>query len=194
MRLFFLIAIIIIIVVVKKLRKELRRVRQGRLVRERWLRLEEPQYRKQPGYPIDWLYRKEEIVRLSNYKCALCGMSCINDKYHIHHILPLSQGGDHSLTNLELLCEDCHISKHPNLEAASERQRLFREMGLIENKFGLSKSTAKFVKKSTVDWECSICKNKIMRGQSYYGNYNTKLCIECSPLKIKKLARLSKRK
>jgi 5-methylcytosine-specific restriction endonuclease McrA len=191
MSLFYLIAIIIIIVGVNKLIKEWERLRHERLLRElreRWLREEEPKNRKGPGYPIDWLYRKKEIFKKYNGKCALCGTS-INHKYHIHHILPLSKGGDHSLSNLELLCENCHISKHPNLEAAFERHRFFQEMGLINTRHGRSKRTAKFVKKSTVDWECDICKNKIMRGQSYYGNYYTKICIECSPLKIKKLAR-----
>jgi len=182
-------ALILGLLIVKFIRfiyKLWERVRFDRFLRERWLQEEEPKHRNEPGYPIDWVNRRKEIERRSNYKCAFCG--CTSDKYHIHHIIPLSKSGDHSLSNLELLCEDCHISKHPNLDAAFQRHRLFQEMGLIETKHGRSERKAKFVKKSTVEWECALCKNKIMPGQSYYGNYYTKLCIKCSPLRIKKLA------
>ncbi|MGO9147525.1 MAG: HNH endonuclease [Desulfomonilia bacterium] len=34
---------------------------------------------------------------------------------HIHHIKEVSKGGDHSLSNLQLLCKDCHALKHPKI-------------------------------------------------------------------------------
>jgi len=144
---------------------------------KRWLKKEEPLQRKALGYPIDWKIRREIRIKESIGICVSCGQK-INNNVHIHHIKPLSKGGDHSLSNLEVLCENCHFNKHPRIKNAFERKRVLEKLGLLKN--------ARIVMKSTVDWDCAICKKKITKGDSYYGNYHNKLCIECAPLRIKK--------
>ena len=52
---------------------------------------------------------KDEIYRIHNNRCANCG----SDKELVfHHIVPLSQGGKHTVTNISLLCAACHQTVH----------------------------------------------------------------------------------
>ena len=44
------------------------------------------------------------------YMCNDCGKYIAND-FHKDHIKPLSKGGDHSITNIQLLCPTCNLSK-----------------------------------------------------------------------------------
>lgn len=58
----------------------------------------------------------DEIVKIAektNCRCAKCNSQ---DNLHIHHIVPLSQGGDNNLSNLILLCQFCHKKVHKNME------------------------------------------------------------------------------
>lgn len=45
-----------------------------------------------------------------NYQCAKCGSK---ESLQIHHILPLSEGGQNNIDNLILLCHSCHQKEHP---------------------------------------------------------------------------------
>ncbi|HEY4000622.1 MAG TPA: HNH endonuclease signature motif containing protein [Candidatus Xenobia bacterium] len=42
-------------------------------------------------------------------RCESCGERC---GLQVHHIIPISEGGDHSLENLRLLCRSCHDATH----------------------------------------------------------------------------------
>lgn len=44
-------------------------------------------------------------------KCAAC-LAMLGESYHIDHIKPLSRGGKHENTNLQLLCSSCNQHKH----------------------------------------------------------------------------------
>jgi 5-methylcytosine-specific restriction endonuclease McrA len=88
-----------------------------------WLRDEEWKQQQTNDYPHDWKHRRLEAYRKADRKCSSCGTEIgSGDDFgadylrgvHIHHKKPLSQGGDNSLQNLQLLCEECHSTKHPN--------------------------------------------------------------------------------
>lgn len=108
-----------------------------------WYEKEEPlhrNYTKQGNkfvYPSDWFNRKEYIEARDN-ACYLCGkistnqqtyssMSYkkrvagikpkdINKYHHIHHIVPISKGGTHTLSNLIFLCGKCHENQHNHMK------------------------------------------------------------------------------
>ena len=114
------------------------RARRERRITRRlkfWLEREEPLYRHdQPGYPEDWDLRRIYVHRRDDNTCSQCGRyqrvrtSLFNPfdaklygPFHVHHIKHISQGGDHSLDNLELLCIDCHEDEHPFMRESVSR-------------------------------------------------------------------------
>jgi 5-methylcytosine-specific restriction endonuclease McrA len=61
---------------------------------------------------------KEAITNMmesQEYKCVLCSTS-IKDKYHVDHIKPLAKEGEHTISNIQLLCPHCNISKSDKYE------------------------------------------------------------------------------
>ena len=54
---------------------------------------------------VDWI--QEQAGR-----CARCQLSIEDIEYHVHHIKPVSLGGDNSRGNLEALCVPCHHEVH----------------------------------------------------------------------------------
>lgn len=47
-------------------------------------------------------------------KCIYC-KSRILDFYHIDHIIPISKGGSNWISNIQLLCKTCNLSKHDKM-------------------------------------------------------------------------------
>jgi len=83
-----------------------------------------------PTYPPDWETRKDK-VRSNQQFCEECRQHI--GPLHVHHIIPLSKGGNHKNENLKLLCEGCHSTVHggrdftysyPDEEPSSYIQRL----------------------------------------------------------------------
>lgn len=62
--------------------------------------------------PPDWKERREEVFGIHGKRCSQCGypngFSRKSRDLHIHHIRPLSQGGNNELENLIPLCDICH--------------------------------------------------------------------------------------
>lgn len=87
-------------------------------------------------YPVDWSNRKE-YVRTRDGACFLCKGGRDNDRYYfyrprdgrhlnksgkdfalynqVHHIVPISKGGTHEVSNLVYLCNLCHEDQHGHL-------------------------------------------------------------------------------
>lgn len=68
-------------------------------------------------YPPDWKEISTRIRERDNYTCTECGK-----KYpakckwlHVHHIVPLSAGGNNEDYNLTTLCYKCHAEHHPHM-------------------------------------------------------------------------------
>ena len=53
------------------------------------------------------------IWKRDNGRCIKCGSQ--ND-LHFDHIIPVSKGGGTSIENLEILCEECNLSKSNKIE------------------------------------------------------------------------------
>ena len=51
------------------------------------------------------------VLERDGGSCVCCG----DDAKHVHHIVPLSHGGDNSHDNMISLCAECHRQFHPHL-------------------------------------------------------------------------------
>ncbi len=52
-------------------------------------------------------YQRNLIAYNQKYKCKSC-FEFLRPTFHIDHIIPISQGGDNSLQNMQALCYNCH--------------------------------------------------------------------------------------
>ena len=71
-----------------------------------------------PSRPPDWERRRSSIVTNSGRECSKCHDDDV--ELHVHHIVPISQGGSHLGSNLEVLCKFCHYNMHGGKEFSSE--------------------------------------------------------------------------
>jgi len=56
----------------------------------------------------------QELLRRQGDRCSICGED--NVRLELHHIKPLSQGGNDSIENLSLVCRNCHANMHTRRE------------------------------------------------------------------------------
>ncbi len=61
-----------------------------------------------PTYPPDWEERRQ-AKRSEQPFCEACGRSM---SLHVHHRVRVGNGGNHSRSNLAMLCESCHQDRH----------------------------------------------------------------------------------
>jgi len=84
----------------------------------------------------EWFESNKTAVRTlkAEDKCQNCG----NEGEHLHHIVPLVVGGTNNLSNLAVLCAECHGKVHGNKRLLSkELQRKGIESALKKGvKFG----------------------------------------------------------
>ena len=59
-----------------------------------------------------WKEIARQVRIRDNMTCQMCGRKVWGSDSHVHHIVPLSQGGTTTLDNLILLCSDCHSKVH----------------------------------------------------------------------------------
>jgi len=52
-----------------------------------------------------------QVLKDSNGRCALCGISAKERPLDVDHIIPRSRGGNNELSNLQALCSKCNRSK-----------------------------------------------------------------------------------
>ena len=64
---------------------------------------------------------KRELIRSGVDECSVCGFDC-KAVLHLHHIVPVGNGGDNSPENLSILCPNCHAMVHSFLTDSAERE------------------------------------------------------------------------
>ena len=57
-----------------------------------------------------WLNIQSKVFKRDGYKCRCCKAG--RTELHAHHIIPRSQNGPDTLTNLVTLCKKCHVDLH----------------------------------------------------------------------------------
>lgn len=58
-----------------------------------------------------------DMYEFQNHKCDYCGCNLDSTKKHIDHIIPLSRGGLHTISNIHYVCSKCNHSKGDKLES-----------------------------------------------------------------------------
>jgi len=66
---------------------------------------------------------KQYLIARENGKCQLCGKGYDGNGWHIHHIIPRSEGGSDRPDNLALLHKKCHEKLHKNFTRYSRKLR-----------------------------------------------------------------------
>lgn len=61
---------------------------------------------------------REAALKRDGYRCSACGST---RQLHVHHVVPISQGGPDSLGNLLTLCQKCHQRAHHPLRGRRHR-------------------------------------------------------------------------
>lgn len=64
--------------------------------------------RKEKMYRYSMNGNRCKALEMTNGKCLICG----SEASDVHHIIPLSDGGNHDLNNLVPLCRGCHLKAH----------------------------------------------------------------------------------
>ena len=73
-------------------------------------------------YPPDWKQRCNMLKeKIGNYYYGICSKCGTSKNLHVHHNIPLSQGGSNKIENLILLCDKCHLKYH-NREKFSNKK------------------------------------------------------------------------
>ncbi len=67
----------------------------------------------------------KRIGDLQRWRCAAC-VVVIKTGYHVDHIMPLALGGEHSPSNIQLLCGPCNLRK-----SAKHPVRFMQERGFL---------------------------------------------------------------
>ncbi|MCC6798191.1 MAG: HNH endonuclease [Candidatus Hydrogenedentes bacterium] len=68
----------------------------------------------QCDYGADWLVLRDAILERDSYQCQEED-GCCNGPLQIHHIVPLSRGGNNAQQNLVTLCYYHHSLKHEHM-------------------------------------------------------------------------------
>ena len=177
-----------------------------RVERERRYRAEiEPRHRShRPGYPPDWEIRRALVFLRDRGMCSECQSFCATTSHleerlwardpellepkdrfvsggHVHHITPVSEGGDHSLGNLTLTCALCHAKEHEGnvgLRTNAEGETAARVQRWMDEGEHIFKDSAR-EKVARKEWTCRVCEGPIRAGDRYFGMAALRVCRSC---------------
>lgn len=60
----------------------------------------------------DLTHKELFLLQKNVNKCYWCSNKIHGNKYHIDHYIPLSKGGEHTLSNLVISCPTCNLKKN----------------------------------------------------------------------------------
>ena len=53
-----------------------------------------------------------DVLKRDNFSCKICGITAKDGaKLHVDHIVPVSKGGQTTISNLQTLCDRCNFGK-----------------------------------------------------------------------------------
>ena len=60
----------------------------------------------------NWKLKNLLAFRVGGFSCARCEVEPARQLLHLHHIVPVDQGGPNTIDNVILLCRECHRAEH----------------------------------------------------------------------------------
>jgi 5-methylcytosine-specific restriction endonuclease McrA len=51
------------------------------------------------------------VIERDGLRCVYCGIDLEKNEVHLDHVIPESQGGPTSLSNLQVTCKKCNLEK-----------------------------------------------------------------------------------
>lgn len=82
-------------------------------------------YAKQQSSGTHTAHDVRTLLGLQRFKCAAC-KTCVKQKFHVDHVVPLFLGGSNGKENLQILCPTCNVRKNKKdpIEWAQQNGRL----------------------------------------------------------------------
>ncbi|WP_229663684.1 HNH endonuclease [Halobellus salinus] len=79
--------------------------------------------------------RIKRVREEDNNTCQNCQRSSYTDdvELHVHHIVPLKDGGSNKKSNLITLCEECHNAVHTGTDAPTAKSKFSGKSEFVEN-------------------------------------------------------------
>lgn len=108
------------------------------------------------GKEIDDLYTKRELLKDANSRCVYCGKPLSTETIQIDHKIPVAEGGDNLITNLQATCRRCNSGKKDYLSIASPRIWYERTKELLDNTVKMT-NTKRFCVLIKNNSKCSKC-------------------------------------
>jgi len=72
-----------------------------------------------------------------NNACQDCGSK---ENLEVHHVLPISQGGINELSNLKLVCHDCHLENYKDIHHPKDKSVLVTYEQREKNRCGINRN------------------------------------------------------
>lgn len=70
-----------------------------------------------------------KVLKERGGRCEMCGKELDKETMQVHHIMPLSMGGNpNNINNIMLLCDGCHRTLHGNPILYAEQIRKWQKM------------------------------------------------------------------
>ncbi|OYR38693.1 HNH endonuclease [Halorubrum sp. Hd13] len=78
--------------------------------------------------------RIKRVREEDNYTCQNCQRSSYTDnvELHVHHIVPLKDGGSNKKSNLTTLCKECHNAIHTGADAPTSHSKSSDESEFVK--------------------------------------------------------------
>lgn len=75
------------------------------------------------------------IIERDGLRCVYCGVDLIHAEVHLDHVIPESQGGATSYSNLQVTCRKCNLEKGVLTESEFENKLRDRAINIL-NRIG----------------------------------------------------------
>ena len=75
------------------------------------------------------------VIERDGLRCVYCGVDLVNAEVHLDHVIPESQGGATSYSNLQVTCRKCNLEKGVLTESQFEDKLRARAINIL-NRIG----------------------------------------------------------